>query len=118
MFASNFIVKNDALTHERGQEKLTKFVKEEGIWSGGTMASHFCSVCGSLMYRIGSSYPGVTILRLGQVDDLGLVETTLRPSVEQYGKDRVEVSDEVLSVVGGCVVRCSCWIMISMGEGS
>ena len=59
------------------------------IASGNTMTSHFCSVCGSLMYRISSGVPGVTILRLGQVDDLELAGTLLKPRNEQFNKSRV-----------------------------
>ena len=53
------------------------------------MTSNFCSICGSLMYRVSSGFPGVTILRLGQVDDLKLFETALKPRLEQFSKDRV-----------------------------
>lgn len=41
------------------------------------------------MYRIGSAFPGKSILRIGTVDDFNLHETKLRPRVEQFTKDRV-----------------------------
>lgn len=41
------------------------------------------------MYRVGAAYPGVSILRLGTVDDFNLVETKLKPQVEIFIKDRV-----------------------------
>lgn len=53
------------------------------------MTNHFCSTCGTLMYRVSSNYPGLSILRIGTVDDFHLHETSLRPRVEQYTKDRV-----------------------------
>lgn len=56
---------------------------------GHAMTSHFCAVCGTLMYRVGAAHPGVSILRVGTVDDFSLHETVLRPRVEQFTKDRV-----------------------------
>jgi hypothetical protein len=41
------------------------------------------------MYRVGGAFPGVSILRLGTVDDFNLVETKLKPQLEQFIKDRV-----------------------------
>ena len=41
------------------------------------------------MYRVGARFPGLSILRIGTVDDFHLHETKLRPSTEQYVKDRV-----------------------------
>ena len=41
------------------------------------------------MYRVGAAFPGMSILRLGSVDDFTLMETKLRPTMEQYTKDRV-----------------------------
>ena len=89
VFATNFIIKDATLKHVRGQDKLTKFAMTETIATGNTMTSNFCSICGSLMYRVSSGFPGVTILRLGQVDDLKLFETALKPRIEQFSKDRV-----------------------------
>ena len=53
------------------------------------MTSSFCSVCGSLMYRVSSGFPGVTILRIGMVDDFEMHETVLRPRIEQFAGNRV-----------------------------
>lgn len=89
MFASNFIVRDSGTTHVRGQDKLTKFAQSATIESGNTMENNFCSVCGTLMYRISSGFPGMLITRLGTVDDLKLVEGKLKPRLEQYAKDRV-----------------------------
>lgn len=41
------------------------------------------------MYRIGSKFRGMNILRIGTVDDFNLHETKLKPQVEQFTKDRV-----------------------------
>lgn len=93
MQATNFSVYDTHLRHLRGRETLkafgqsqTIFVKEEG--KDNTMTNYFCSNCGSLMYRVGAAFPGVSILRVGSVDDFSLHETRLRPTVEQFTKDR------------------------------
>jgi hypothetical protein len=88
MFASNFIIADSHLTHVRGREKLT-FSQSKTIESGKAMTNYFCSVCGSLMYRVGDAFPGSSILRIGTVDDFHLHESKLKPRVEQYAKDRV-----------------------------
>lgn len=53
------------------------------------MTNYFCSTCGTLMYRVGAAFPGMSILRIGTVDDFNLHETKLKPRVEQFVKDRV-----------------------------
>lgn len=95
MFATNCVIKNDTLKHVRGQEKLTQFAMTKTIASGDTMTSNFCSICGSLMYRISSGFPGMTILRVGQVDDFEKHETVLKPKLEQFTKDRVGWMEEI-----------------------
>jgi len=89
MFASNFTIADTHLKHLRGRENLTVFSQARTPESGKAMANYFCSTCGSLMYRVGESFPGMSILRIGTVDDFSLHETKLRPRVEQYTKDRV-----------------------------
>ena len=41
------------------------------------------------MYRVGEAYPGVSILRIGTVDDFNLHETKLKARIEQFTDDRV-----------------------------
>ena len=41
------------------------------------------------MYRVSSGRPGMSILRIGTVDDFGLHEKELKPRIEQFCKDRV-----------------------------
>ncbi len=53
------------------------------------MTNYFCDTCGALMYRVGAAFPGMSILRVGSVDDFSLHETRLRPTMEQFTKDRV-----------------------------
>lgn len=89
MFASNFFVDDRYLRHIRGREKLSVFKQNKTIASGKSMANHFCSVCGTLMYRIGERFPGQSILRIGTVDDFSLHHTKLKPRVEIFTKDRV-----------------------------
>ncbi|KAL1901126.1 hypothetical protein Sste5346_002193 [Sporothrix stenoceras] len=89
MFASNFIVADTHMEHIRGKENLKTFSQSRTICSGKTMTNHFCSTCGTLMYRVGEAYPGVSILRIGTVDDFTLHETKLKARIEQYTDDRV-----------------------------
>lgn len=88
MFASNFTVKDKALVHVRGEDKLTRYAQSETIDTGATMENSFCSVCGTLLYRRSSRFPGMSICRIGTVDDFNLHETKLRPTLEQYTKSR------------------------------
>lgn len=89
MFASNFIVADTHLKHIRGRDNLKSFGQSQTIESGNKMTNHFCSTCGTLMYRVGSAFPGNSIMRIGTVDDFHLHETKLKPRIEQYTKDRV-----------------------------
>lgn len=89
MFASNFIINDSARKFVRGQDKLTEFKQSKTIESGNSMANHFCSVCGTLMYRVSSGWPGKSVMRIGTIDDYHLQETKLKPRIEQYTKDRV-----------------------------
>jgi hypothetical protein len=89
MFASNFTIADTHLKHVRGRENLKTFSQSRTIGSGKLMGNYFCSTCGTLLYRVGARFPGVSILRIGTVDDFHLHETKLRPRVEQFTKDRV-----------------------------
>ncbi|KAJ7132300.1 Mss4-like protein [Mycena epipterygia] len=89
MFATNFTVADTHLKHLRGRENLKVFSQKETIGSGHTMANHFCSTCGTLMYRVGDTWPGMSILRVGTVDDFHVQETKLKPTVELFTKDRM-----------------------------
>ncbi|KAK0377590.1 hypothetical protein CLIM01_05069 [Colletotrichum limetticola] len=84
MFCSNFSVADSHLRHIRGKENLKSFSQSRTIATGNDMANHFCGTCGTLMYRVSSGLPGMSILRLGTVDDFRLVETKLRPQIEQF----------------------------------
>lgn len=61
MFASNFIAKDSAVQYIRGQDKLTKFDMQKAIATGNTMTNYFCSVCGTLMNRVSTGFPGMSI---------------------------------------------------------
>ena len=88
MFASNFIVKDTHLKHLRGEDKLTRFKQNKTIASGNYMENSFCSVCGTLMYRRSSGNPGMSIPRIGTIDDFTLQETKFKPRLEAFVKDR------------------------------
>ena len=87
MFASNFTVDNNYLTHVRGRDNLTAYGQSHTIASGKLMTNYFCKTCGTLMYRVNN--PGRSILRIGTVDDFNLHETKLKPQAEIWVKDRV-----------------------------
>ncbi|KAF7345656.1 putative glutathione-dependent formaldehyde-activating gfa [Mycena venus] len=89
MFASNFTVADTHLTHLRGRENLTTYSQSKTIATGNTMTNYFCSTCGTLMYRVSSGIPGMSILRIGTVDDFHLHETKLKPAVEQFVEERL-----------------------------
>lgn len=89
MFASNLTVADTHLKHLRGRENLKAFGQSKTIASGNKMTNYFCSTCGTLMYRVGEAFPGMSIMRIGTVDDFSLHETKLKPRVEQFTKDRV-----------------------------
>ncbi|KAJ6573449.1 Mss4-like protein [Mycena vulgaris] len=89
MFATNFVIADTHLKHLRGQDNLTIYSQARTVATGHTMANHFCSTCGTLMYRVGSRFPGYSVLRVGTVDDFNLHETKLKPRAEEFVKDRV-----------------------------
>jgi hypothetical protein len=89
MFASNFTIANAHLEYVRGRDNLKTFSQSHTIASGNTMTNHFCSTCGTLMYRVSSGFPDVRFMRIGTVDDFRLHETKLRPQKELFTKDRV-----------------------------
>jgi hypothetical protein len=95
MFATNFTIDDKYLKHLRGQDNLKTFGQTKTTHNGKSMTNHFCSTCGSLMYRVGADFPGTSILRVGTVDDFNLAETNLKPTVEQFTKDRVSWLREI-----------------------
>ncbi|THZ25815.1 hypothetical protein D6C90_09129, partial [Aureobasidium pullulans] len=88
-YQSNITVLSTHLKHTRGSEHLTTFSETKTIRASTSMENYFCKTCGTLMYRRGERFPGLTILRTGTVDDLGLAEGRLRPQVEQFIERRV-----------------------------
>jgi hypothetical protein len=75
MFVSNSTIDDRHLKHLRGRENLTTYDQSPIVGSHNTMTNHFCSTCGTLMYRIGSACRGMSILRIGTVDNFTLHET-------------------------------------------
>ena len=88
MFASNFVVKDSHLKHVRGKDKLTRFKQSNTTATGNWMENSFCSVCGTLMYRRSEGFPGMSIPRIGTIDDYSLQETKFKPRIETFEKDR------------------------------
>jgi hypothetical protein len=62
------------------------------------MTNFFCKVCGTLMYRRSSGFPGLSLPRVGTVDDLSLHDTKLKPRVEVWCQSRVGWLDGVEGV--------------------
>lgn len=89
MFASNFIVTESSTLHLKGQDKLTRYAQSNTIDSGSEMANYFCSVCGTLMYRKSSGFPGKLVTRIGTVDDYSLHEGALKPRVSLLSSFRL-----------------------------
>jgi hypothetical protein len=90
MFTTGIVVLDTHLKHLRGEANLRQFSQSDTIErDGSAMTNFFCSTCGSLMYRRSSAYTGVSVLRGGTVDDFKVVETVLKPDIEQYLKHRV-----------------------------
>jgi hypothetical protein len=89
MFASNFIAADDHLRHLRGRDNMTTYTQSKTIETGNTMTNYFCKTCGTLMYRVSSGWPGQSILRIGTIEDFKLMETKLKPRVEQYVRYRL-----------------------------
>ncbi|KAI1387254.1 Mss4-like protein [Hypoxylon trugodes] len=89
MFASNFIIDNEYLTHVRGQDNLKSWGQDVTPASGNKMTNYFCNTCGTLMYRVSSGAANQSYLRIGTVDDFNLHETKLRPRTEQFIEGRV-----------------------------
>jgi hypothetical protein len=50
------VVNESATVHVRGKDKLTKYEQSKTIVTGDSMANYFCSICGTLMYRVSSGY--------------------------------------------------------------
>lgn len=89
MFTSGLVIDDNSLRHLRGQDNLSTFSQSESVTTSNKMTNYFCKTCGTLMYRVGSGFPGLSLLRLGTIDDFNLHETKLKPRVEQFVKDRV-----------------------------
>jgi len=51
------------------------------------------------MYRVGSAFPGHSIMRIGTVDDFSLMETKLRPQREIYVRQRLNWLSDVHGAV-------------------
>ncbi|KAI7259026.1 hypothetical protein KC343_g9341 [Hortaea werneckii] len=90
MFASNFIVLETHMKHNRGEDKLTRFEQSATILSGYAMENSFCSVCGTLMYRRAKRFPGWIIARIGTVDDQDLHDSVLKPRFELFAVNKAE----------------------------
>ncbi|TKX21353.1 glutathione-dependent formaldehyde-activating enzyme-like protein 2 [Elsinoe australis] len=89
LFGCNFVIPTSALQHVSGQDELTEYSTSKSVGTGNTMTNYFCKVCGSIMYRIGTGFPGKVIMRVGTVDDFNMMEGLMKPEVEQFVKDRV-----------------------------
>ena len=97
-FASNFAALDSHIQHLRGKDNLKTFTQAKTIASGHSMTNHFCSTCGTLLYRKSSGFPEYSFMRIGTVDDFDLHETKLRPTIEQFTERRVNWLEPVKGV--------------------
>ncbi|KAG9250979.1 Mss4-like protein [Emericellopsis atlantica] len=88
MFTSAFIVLDTHLRQVRGEDSMKQFGQSRTV-DQTEMTNFFCGTCGSLMYRRSSGFPGISILRIGTVDDFKLAETALKPTFEQWVEHKV-----------------------------
>ncbi|CDZ96639.1 Mss4-like [Phaffia rhodozyma] len=88
IFASNFVIADPDVTFTRGESNLTHYGQYNTIQRGFTMMNSFCKTCGTMLWRKGGGFPGMTIARIGTVDDFSLHDTVLKPEFEQFGKHR------------------------------
>ncbi|KAI8623571.1 Mss4-like protein [Xylariaceae sp. FL1651] len=84
LFGAGIMVSSRSVKHLRGQDNLTDFMTPGAVASGGAVTNTRCGTCGTLMYRISTSFPGVIALRTGTVDDASLFENKLRLKTEQF----------------------------------
>ncbi|CAD0093911.1 unnamed protein product [Aureobasidium mustum] len=89
VFTTAFCVRDSSLSHLRGESSLKTYARSSTIASGNTMTNYFCEECGTLMYRRSSGFPGLSITRVGTVDDVSLHDTKLKPRVEVWCQSRV-----------------------------
>jgi len=89
MFASNFTVKDSYIKYARGKENLSSWGQAKTPTSRKKMTNFFCKTCGTLMYRKGDAFDGLSFPRVGTIDDFTLHETKLRPQAELFVKERV-----------------------------
>ncbi|KAJ7903222.1 Mss4-like protein [Mycena leptocephala] len=89
MFASNFIVADAHLTHLRGRDNLTTYSQSRTIGRGQHHDQLLLLYVWHAHVPYGSGYPGISVLRIGTVDDFNLHETKLKPQVEQFVENRV-----------------------------
>ncbi|KAI9874175.1 MAG: hypothetical protein M1830_010101 [Pleopsidium flavum] len=62
--------------------------------SGKTITSSFCGDCGTTLLRTGESFPGLVMVKVGVMDDVGAFKEA-RPGAELFAKQRVEWVPEV-----------------------
>lgn len=67
MFASNFTTLDSHTKFLRGEDNLSTYTMTETIGRPNSMTNYFCKTCGSLMFRKGSGFPDMRIMRIGTV---------------------------------------------------
>ncbi|KAK5110135.1 hypothetical protein LTR62_006269 [Meristemomyces frigidus] len=85
MFATNFCMKDVNIKYLKGGDKLKQVAQSASIASGNSMKDSRCGECGTLMNRQSSGFPGLSFLRVGEVDQLDvLLAGKFKPRVEQF----------------------------------
>jgi len=83
-YSTNIIVPADGFSVTSGVPKTISKTAD----GGNPITSHFCGDCGSTMFRTGPSFPGLTLVKAGVMDDVGALDAA-KPGVELYSGERV-----------------------------
>ncbi|KAF8210816.1 hypothetical protein K438DRAFT_1569543, partial [Mycena galopus ATCC 62051] len=81
MFAPNFAIIEMSLTYVCDCKSLNAFAQSRTIATRNMMTNCCCAVCGTLVYRVGSGFPGMSGLRIANVNHFQLHETNLKPKM-------------------------------------
>ncbi|MCJ1245352.1 hypothetical protein MMC30_002556 [Trapelia coarctata] len=83
-YSTNIVVPASGFSVTSGTPKTISKTAD----GGNPITSHFCGDCGSTLFRTGDSFPGLTIIKVGVMDDVDAFEGA-RPGVELFSGGRV-----------------------------
>ncbi|KAF2735335.1 hypothetical protein EJ04DRAFT_522963 [Polyplosphaeria fusca] len=89
-YSTNAIYQDSGFKVLQGTTKEHKKVAD----TGKEIISNFCGDCGSTMWRVGNSFPGLIIIKVGTLDDVNALGNA-KPDAELFAPQRVEWVAEV-----------------------